>query len=120
MSNRVNKLFSPDKLRKRWAGTESTEEVKESSPLVDPTREEALLHPKTLERELSSYLRLPSGPAISKLLAELRSLVDERFPAEDEEPSLKREVAVVQAEIEGTLNSLEDLMEAARYSRFSP
>lgn len=78
-----------------------------------------MLRFQTLERELSSYLRLPSGPAINKLLFELRSLLEERFPLDDEENSVKREMSVVQAEIEGTLNSIEDLMESARYSRFS-
>ena len=147
MSDRVNRLFSPERLRGRWAGTEATEEPKAQLPVVNATKEEVVHRLKVLEQEMSSDLRKPSGPALTHLLIRLRELIDERFVEENatdtdgapgtdnatdtdgapgtdsatsEGPSgVKRERALILAEMESTLNAIEDLMEASRYSRFT-
>ncbi len=127
MSDRVNKLFSPERLRGRWTGAEErVAPSKEECVVPSATRQEVTSRLSILEKELASYRGTSVGPAIESHFLQLQQLVDERFPppgkveTDTEEEEEARDIAVIDAELESTLNALENLLEAARYSRYQP
>lgn len=113
MSDRLDDIFSLDKLRRAWKGTTEKEhgaptegeEQKRDASAVDAAYRRLI---ETIEKDFSPDCR----EAMAPLLVELEELLKERFSAEASGDMLGADRIKAAMALDVLLNRIEDLLEA--------
>ncbi|MHC1724561.1 MAG: hypothetical protein AB9866_00810 [Syntrophobacteraceae bacterium] len=113
MSNRLDDVFSLEKLRRTWkgaAGSEREPPSGEGDMTADASTAQASYRRlrETIERCFSPDCAATMEP----LLVELQQLLEQLFPADGPVEMLQAERAKIAMAVDGLLNRIEDLLEA--------
>lgn len=119
MKNRVDEIFSVERLRRVWKGGEAPVPLSPSNVSQEPQVQETFSAPSPvfLYARLREAIarRFPGGKAsaaLEPLLQELGERMERRFPAAAAPAPPPDEKAALDAVMEDLLNRIEDLVEA--------
>jgi hypothetical protein len=112
MTNSLDDIFSPERLRHRWQQGEATAKEKDEADSEPRETATPLAVFELLRGRIQERYPGEQGRPLAVLINELGELLIRRFPqAEDTEVS-NEDQSVLNQEIEALLNEIEDLAEA--------
>ena len=113
VSNKIDDLFSPKRLRKNWRRSEETVNRPDNAEAED---QNALHIFAQLKRLIEEQFQGDNAATLNLFLEGLRALLVQRFPEAGEVPE---EPDALDLEIHEALNQIEDLVEAFEIGNLS-
>ena len=112
MTNSLDDIFSPDRLRHRWQQDEVPAEKQEQADVKPPEPEDAMAVFRRLQSRIQERFPGEQGQPLALSMNELEELLLRRFPQTEEVDVTDDDRAALNQEIEMLLNDIEDLAEA--------
>ena len=112
MTNNLDDIFSPERLRRRWQQDEVPAEKQEQADVKPPEPEDAMAVFRRLQSRIQKRFPGEQGQPLALLMNELEELLLRRFPQTEEVDVTDDDRAALNQEIEMLLNDIEDLAEA--------
>jgi len=112
MTNNLDDIFSPERLRRRWQQDEVPAEKQEQADVKPPEPEDAMAVFRRLQSRIKERFPGEQGQPLALLMTELEELLLRRFPQTEEVDVTDDDRAALNQEIEMLLNDIEDLAEA--------
>ena len=112
MASKIDDLFSPQRLRKRWKQIEKSAKrpVGVEASEVEDQNASQLFH--RLQNLINNRFQGDDVAALNLLLQELHELIVRKFPEAEKELSAQEEKKDMSPAIHEVLNLIEDLVEA--------
>jgi hypothetical protein len=112
MANKLDDLFSPERLRRSWNQRES-DRIEDSEPKAPEALQlDALAVFERMQRLIRQRYNIAQGGAMQVLLSELQELLLKRFSPAAENESAEAQRNALNTPIEELLITIEDLAEA--------
>lgn len=112
MVNRLDEIFSPERLRARWQGRTATEAKQDEPSATSPEAQTVTAVYSRLQSLIQERYPGEQGAALNVMMGELQELLGKRFPQSEETEVSEDEKATLNSSIEEILNTVEDLLEA--------
>ena len=112
MANKIDDLFSPQRLRKRWKQIEKSAKKPVGVEASESEDQNALQFFNRLQNLINNRFHGDDVTALNFLLEELRELIVSKFPEPEKEPSALKEKNDIGPAIYEVLDRIEDLVEA--------
>ena len=112
MTNSIDDIFSPERLRHRWQQDEVPAEKQEQADGKPPEPEDAMAVFRRLQSRIQERFPGEQGEPLAALLNELEEKLLKRFSQTDDREVSEEDNSALNQEIESLLNDIEDLAEA--------
>ena len=112
MASKIDDLFSPQRLRKRWKQIEKSAKRPVGVEASEVEGQNALQLFHQLQNLINNRFQGDDVTALNFLLQELQELIVHQFPEAEKEPSARKEKNDTGPAIHEVLNLIEDLVEA--------
>jgi len=112
LANKIDDLFSPERLRKRWKQIEKTAKSPVGVKASEVEDQNALQLFHRLQNLITNRFQGDDFAVLNFLLQELQELIVRKFPEAEREPSVQEEKNDMSPAIHDVLNRIEDLVEA--------
>jgi len=112
MTNSLDDIFSPERLRHRWQQDEVPAEKQEQAEVEPPEPEDAMAVFRRLQSRIQERFPGEQGQPLALLMNELEELLLRRFPQTKNVQVTDDDKASLDPAIEALLNEIEDLVEA--------
>jgi len=112
MVNRIDKVFSVNRIRQSWLKQGAESEKPQADDNGQAESQTVMLEFEDLARIVKGRFADGSLDAMNGLLNELREMLLQRFPAENKDGALISDSAEMNTAINEILNQIEDLAEA--------
>jgi hypothetical protein len=112
MTNNLDDIFSPDRLRRSWQQDEVAAERKDERAAEPHAAETPLAVFKRLRGRIQKRFPGQQGEPLAALLNEVEEKLLRRFPQTDDTAASEEDKAALNKEIGMLLNEIEDLAEA--------
>lgn len=112
MTNSLDDIFSPERLRHRWQQDEVPVEEQEQADGKPDEPEDAMAVFRRLQSRIQERFPGEQGQPLAQLMTELEELLLRRFPQTEDVQVTDEDKASLDPAIEALLNEIEDLAEA--------
>ena len=112
MTNSLDDIFSPERLRRSWQQDEVAAERKEARAAEPHEAETPLAVFQRLRRRIQERFPGEQGEPLAALLKEVEEKLLKRFPQTDDSEVSEEDNSALNQEIETLLNDIADLAEA--------
>ncbi len=112
MTNSLDKIFSPDRLRLHWQNREDVAARRDDTQVPPAGSQGPMAVFARLQRRIHQRFPGEEGDVLHVMLDELQELLVRRFPETDDAETSEDDKAALNLAIEEALNKVEDLVEA--------
>ena len=112
MTNSLDDIFSPERLRHRWQQDEVPAEKQEQAEVKPSEPGDAMAVFRRLQSRIQERFPGEQGEPLAALLNELEEKLLKRFSQTDDREVSEEDNSALNQEIESLLNDIEDLAEA--------
>jgi hypothetical protein len=112
MTNSLDDIFSPERLRHHWQQDEVAAGKQEQAELKPDEPEDAMAVFRHLQSRIEERFPGEQGQPLALLMNELEELLVKRFPQTENVQVTDEDKASLDPAIEALLNEIEDLVEA--------
>ena len=112
MANKLDDIFSPQRLRRSWNQRESSRIEGAEPTAPEAVKADPLAVFERMQRLIHQRFNIAQGGAMQVLLSQLQQLLLERFSPAGENESAEAQPNALNAPIEELLITIEDLVEA--------
>lgn len=112
MTDPLDDIFSPERLRARWQDRKDITDEREATGTMPSNLENVMAVYNRLQVLIHERFRSEQGKALNVMMEELEDLLHKRFPLKAEAEVSEEDKAILNPSIEELLNGVEDLIEA--------